>query len=114
MTRASLVESARKSRKQVDDLVSAQYQLAFAAGGLELHETLAQQHKQQADVVGEAPSVHQAGQFGVAVAFFLAAEVGVALGVVDDDVDADGGEMVPHRRAVSFAASAQVSSSVSR
>ena len=99
-TRASLVDSARNSRSISTICSAAEHQLALAACRLELDEPLAEQDEQQAHVVGQRAPAHQARQWLLAVGLRPALQVGVPLGVVDDHVDADRGEMVADGRRV--------------
>src|SRR6202165_941202 len=84
------------------DLIGGENQSALTAGRLELDEPLAQYHQEQADVVRQCPPAHQARERLITVFLWLGAKIGVALGVIDHHVDADGGEMISHAGAQTF------------
>ena len=86
---------------QLDDVVAPEHQAGVAAAGVELGELLAQQGEQQAHRVGQRPARHQSRQARrrvVVGGLGAAAQEGVALGLVEHQLEVEHGHVFAHPR----------------
>ena len=101
-SRASLLRVGQEHPDHLDDLLAGEHQPGVAALGVELGELLAQQREQQAHVEGQRHGAGSAAGSGWSdrrlVLGRALAEERVALGLVDDDLQAQHGHVVPDLR----------------
>ncbi len=83
---------------ELHDRITGQDQARVGAGRVKLGQPFAQQCQQQADPQRQPVPGHQAGDVEVVVLHL--AQVGEALGLIDDQVQAHGGHMVGDLRAM--------------
>ena len=82
--------------EHLGDLRAGEHEAGFSALGVEFGELLAEQREQQADVEGQRPARDQPGELLLVILVVGAlAEEGVPLGLVDDDLQAEDGDVVP-------------------
>lgn len=94
---ARLIAGLRQEQAHLlGDLVAADHQARFATGGIELRQFLAQQDQDQADRITELTARDQARQFGFAGRRYAMAQIGVAFGVVEDQLEAERGAVIAH------------------